>query len=55
MKMPLALQVIGQRPENAPYLWIGEPGKSGRALAYIENAQALRGLAHAILRALGDE
>jgi hypothetical protein len=55
MRTPLVLQVIGMKPKDRPHLWIGEPGKAGRGLAYVENANALRGLAHAILRALGDE
>src|SRR5687768_5931019 len=50
----LILRVIGQRPENQPYLSIYEVG-DGPVCASVVNANALRGLAHAILRALGDE
>ena len=48
------LQVIGGRPENAPYLSIRRPGPDGEFIASIDNANALRGLAKAILRSLGD-
>lgn len=51
----MVLQVIGQRPHNQPYLWIGEIGETGRCIGTIQNANALRGLARAILRSLERE
>ena len=47
----MILRVIGQRPDHRPYLCIHEPG-NGPVLATITNANALRGLANAILRSL---
>ncbi len=52
---PLILRVIGNRPMYRPYLVIRECGELGRVHATVESANALRGLARAILRALGEE
>lgn len=57
-RIPLLLRVVGKRPESRPYLAIMEPGSLpdyGHVLATVENTNALRALAHRILRALGDE
>jgi len=51
----IVLKVIGMRPQHMPYLSVMEAGERGRVLATVDHANALRGLAHAILRALGDE
>lgn len=50
---PLVLQVVGAAPNERPYLSIHYPN-GGAQIAWIGNANALRGLARAILRALGD-
>lgn len=48
------LRVVGKRPKNPPYLRITEL-ESGRLIASVDNANALRALAKRILRALGDK
>lgn len=50
----VVLHVIGMRPLNPPYLSI-RTISGDRMIATVTNANALRGLAHRILRALGDE
>lgn len=52
LRAPLVLHVIGTRPHDRPYLAVCEPGKSGKVLATVVNAKALRGLANRILRSL---
>jgi len=48
------ITVIGQRPKDRPYLRIAALN-DGSCIATVTNANALRALAHRILRALGDE
>ena len=50
----LILRVVGARPKDKPYLRISTGGSQDKCLASIDNANALRGLARAILRSLGD-
>ena len=48
----LVLEVVGKRPENEPYLWIGNQAKD-----YIASfdEKAMRKLRTAITEALGDD
>ena len=48
------IHVVGRQPQHPPYLRIGYLA-DGRFIASVSHANALRGLAHRILRALGDE
>lgn len=51
----LVLQVVGHRPKYRPYLAISRPGVEPReVIATVDNANALRGLANAILRSLDE-
>ena len=46
------IHIVGKRPKDRPYLRVGYVG--GEYIASEANARAMRGLAHQILRALGD-
>lgn len=47
------IKIVGARPHERPYLRVGFVG--GNYIASEDNANALRGLARQIFRALGDE
>ncbi len=46
------IHIVGKRPKDKPYLRIGYV--DGEYIAAEGNARAMRGLAHQILKALGD-
>jgi len=46
------IHVVGKRPKDRPYIRVGYVG--GEYIASLDNARAMRALAHQILRSLGD-
>lgn len=52
-KTAFVVQVIGEKPKHRPYLRVAD--LDDQMVCTITNANALRGLARRILRALGDD
>ena len=48
----VVIEVVGKRPKYRPYIRVGYVG--GEYIASLDNARAMRALAHQILRSLGD-